>query len=240
MNHGSPRTQILHSIEGARQARGLAVIIDVFRAFSVTCYAFANGAERIISVADVEQARTLRQQHPEFMLVGERKGDKPPDFDCGNSPAEMEALDLNGKTIIHTTTNGTQGPSNATEAQEVITGSFVNAAAIVAYIKARKPDLVSLVAMGSSFGAPAEEDTLCAEYLRASLAGNLPDFAAIKEQLRHSDSAKIFFAPDLAWAPERDFELCLSLNKFDFVLRAQAYQDDLLAWRKIPLDSPPG
>ena len=36
-----------HLTAGADRARGIAVIIDVFRAYSVESYAFANGAERI-------------------------------------------------------------------------------------------------------------------------------------------------------------------------------------------------
>ena len=42
--------QILQLIEGAKAARGLTVIIDVFRAFSVEAYLFAQGAEMIIPV----------------------------------------------------------------------------------------------------------------------------------------------------------------------------------------------
>jgi 2-phosphosulfolactate phosphatase len=48
--------EILHLIEGARQAKGLTVIIDVFRAFSTACYVIRNGASQIIPVGDVELA----------------------------------------------------------------------------------------------------------------------------------------------------------------------------------------
>ena len=43
-------TQILQLIDGAKSARGLTVIIDVFRAFSVEAYLFAQGADKIIPV----------------------------------------------------------------------------------------------------------------------------------------------------------------------------------------------
>jgi 2-phosphosulfolactate phosphatase len=39
---------ILDLIEGAKQAQGLTVIIDVFRAFSTACYVVRNGARQII------------------------------------------------------------------------------------------------------------------------------------------------------------------------------------------------
>ena len=42
--------RILQCVEGAKEAEGLTVVIDVFRAFSTACYVMANGAERIIAV----------------------------------------------------------------------------------------------------------------------------------------------------------------------------------------------
>ena len=44
-------------------------------------------------------------------------------------------LDLKEKTIIHTTSAGTQGIANAINAEEILTGSLVNAKAIAEYIK---------------------------------------------------------------------------------------------------------
>lgn len=41
---------ILQLVEGAKQAKGIVVVIDVFRAFSTAIYAVGNGAEKIIPV----------------------------------------------------------------------------------------------------------------------------------------------------------------------------------------------
>ena len=71
--------RILQLIEGAQQATGLTVIIDVFRAFSTACYVFGNGVERIIPVGNLELAYQLKRQHPEYLLIGERGGE-PGDF----------------------------------------------------------------------------------------------------------------------------------------------------------------
>ena len=125
---------ILDLIEGAKQARGLTVIIDVFRAFSTACYVVRNGASEIIPVGDVELAYQLKEENSDCVLMGERKGKILPGFDYGNSPTEIEAIDFSGKTIIQTTSAGTQGFANAKEADELISGSFVNAGAIVSYI----------------------------------------------------------------------------------------------------------
>ena len=122
---------ITNFVEGAQQATGLAVIIDVFRAFSVACYVAARQPERIIPVEDVEQARALQGHYGDALLIGEREGRRVPGFGYGNSPTEIVGVDFSGRTVIHTTSNGTRGLVNATAADEVITGSFVNAQAIV-------------------------------------------------------------------------------------------------------------
>ena len=67
--------------------------------------------------------------------------------------------DLKGKTIVHTTSSGTQGIANAKNADEIITGSFVNAGAIVKYIQQKQPKTVSLVCMGYACEYPTDEDT---------------------------------------------------------------------------------
>ena len=43
----SMQIEVLDFVAGARAARGVAVVIDVFRAFSVACYAYARGAQRM-------------------------------------------------------------------------------------------------------------------------------------------------------------------------------------------------
>ena len=55
---------IFELIEGSRQAEGLTVIIDVFRAFSLECYIYARGARKIIPVGDLEQAFALSALSP--------------------------------------------------------------------------------------------------------------------------------------------------------------------------------
>jgi hypothetical protein len=56
----------LHLIEGAQQARGLTVIIDVFRAFSTACYAVRNGAVGIVPVGHVDVAYRLKEENPDI------------------------------------------------------------------------------------------------------------------------------------------------------------------------------
>src|SRR6185503_14452517 len=107
------QVEILDFVAGARRARGVAVVIDVFRAFSVACYAYARGAKRLIPVAEIETALSLRRDHPGYLAIGERGGKKVDGFDFGNSPTEISQADVRGRTIVHTTSAGTQGMTNA-------------------------------------------------------------------------------------------------------------------------------
>ena len=225
--------EILDLIEGAKQARGLTVIIDVFRAFSTACYVVGNGARQIIPVGDVDLAYKLREENPDYILMGERKGKMLPGFDYGNSPTEIQTVDFSGKTVIQTTSAGTQGFANAKDADALITGSFVNAEAIVSYIKKKSPEKVALVCMGTWAVRPADEDTLCAEYIAGRLKGQKMDTRRIYTKLRASKTARIFFDPEVSWAPETDFDLCLNIGLYDFVLKAEKIKDDLLVLRPV-------
>ena len=64
------RVDVLDFVTGARAATGIAVVIDVFRAFSTACYATAGGA-RVVPVADIDEALALGARHPDWFLAGE-------------------------------------------------------------------------------------------------------------------------------------------------------------------------
>lgn len=213
--------EILQLLEGAKKAKGLTVIIDVFRAFSTACYAFDRGIERIYPVGDLEKAYQMKKQNPDYILVGEREEQKPEGFDFGNSPSQLMTASLNGKTMVHTTSSGTQGIANATGADEILTGSFVNAQAIINYIRKQNPEKVSLVCMGYSCRYPTDEDTLFAVYIKNELEDKPNDFPAMVEQIRKGDGARFFSPEKQEWAPEADFDLCLSLNRFNFMLKVE-------------------
>ncbi|NQT08823.1 2-phosphosulfolactate phosphatase [Candidatus Bathyarchaeota archaeon] len=209
----------LSTVEGAREARGLTVIIDVFRAFTTDAFVMANGAETIHPVLTVEEARELRRLHPDWLLMGEREGIKVEGFDYGNSPHEIREVDFTGRTLIQTTGSGTRGIVNAVEAEEIILGSFVMAGAIVGYIMEVDPDVVSLVAMGWNGNYPAIEDELCAEYLDGCLRGKPPDFDEMRRRIREDPQGAKFFNSAKPQFVEGDFHAAMDLNRFPFVLR---------------------
>lgn len=213
--------KILQLLEGAKKATGLTVIIDVFRAFSTACYSFDCGVIKIIPVGDINLAYRLKQENPDFVLIGERNEQKPPGFDFGNSPSQLINDSLKGKTVVHTTSSGTQGIANALNADEIITGSFVNAGAIVKYIRQKQPKTVSLVCMGYACEYPTDEDTLCAEWIKNELEGIPNNFDKMVEIIRNGSGARFFDSEKQSWSPKADFDLCLNLNRFGFVLKVE-------------------
>ena len=231
------KISIRHLLEGAKQADGLAVVIDVFRAFSLECRLFAMGAGEIRPVGAIEEALAWRERDPECVLIGERHGRKLDGFDFGNSPSTTDPAAVRGKRIIHTTSAGTQGVTNAVHAEEILTGSFLNARATAEYIRRRNPGKVSLVCMGKEGLEPAEEDELCAVYLESLLTGNsMPDIDERLKALR-TGGGRHFFDPDNQEVfPEADFWMCIDRDRFDFVLRMDRDRDGLMT---VKLD-PPG
>jgi 2-phosphosulfolactate phosphatase len=73
----------------AGEARGIVIVIDVIRAFSVAGYAFAGGARGIWMVREVEEAQKLREREPEAWLIGEVGGRLIAGFQLNNSPSLM-------------------------------------------------------------------------------------------------------------------------------------------------------
>ena len=212
----------LQLIEGAKQAEGLTVIIDVFRAFSLECYLYDMGVKEIRPIGSIEDAFALSEKIPNSILVGERKGKKCEGFDYGNSPSAVDREHVGGKTVIHTTSAGTQGIVNAQNAEEIITGSLVNAKAIVSYIKSKNPETVSIVSMGTRGIRTNPEDELCAEYLISLLEDReMPNIEERIASLR-TNGGEHFFDPDNQEVfPEADYWMCIKKDQFPFVIRVE-------------------
>ena len=224
---------ILHLIEGAKQAKGLTVIIDVFRAFSLECYLYDMGVKQIRPVGTIEEAFSLKQRIQNSILIGERHGKKCDGFDYGNSPSTISKTDVAGKTIIHTTSAGTQGIVNAVDASEIITGSLVNAKATAEYILARQPQTVSLVCMGNGGGRPAPEDELCAEYMKSILEGReLTDLEQRVSSLKENGGEHFFDKSRQMIFPEADFYMCVEYDKFPFVIKIEKDELGFVASRE--------
>lgn len=223
-------------VHNPKEAIGIAVIIDVFRAFTVEPYIISNGAQKLIPVGNKEIAYDLKEKNNEYILIGERNGIKLPGFDYGNSPSQIENVDFSNKIVIHTTSCGTQGIVKAVNADEIITGSFVNASAIVKYIKQNGYKDVSLVSLARLGEEPFSEDQLFAEYIKALLENNaLDNFDKKIAELKNTSGAKFFDKTKQDIFPEKDFYLCTEINKFNFVLKVNSETNGNLFIEKIEM-----
>ena len=227
------KVNILHLIEGAKQAKGLTVIIDVFRAFSLECYLYDMGVKEIRPIGSVADAFALHEKMPDSVLIGERHGKKCDGFNFGNSPSTVLPEAVRDKIILHTTSAGTQGIVNAAKATEIITGSLVNAKAVAEYIKRKQPEQVSLVCMGNEGVRPATEDELCAEYIKSLVEGvELPDFEQRVADLQRQGGEHFFDEARQEIYPKEDFFMCIRYDKFPFVIHVERDENGFVTYRE--------
>ena len=218
--------QVTHArlLEGAQTARGIAVIIDVFRAFTCAPLLFSFGIRKSILVSTPEEAFAHRQKNEEFILVGEVDGIPIDGFDLGNSPSEIlkrGASFFKGKTVVQRTSAGVQGVLAALDvADEVLPASYTLAKATLRYIQSKQPPRVSLVAMGWAMKQPAPEDEWCARYISHLLGVNDYDHNTALTEILFNKTAQKFFDPRKPHFPPEDPVMCLQLDVYNFVLRA--------------------
>ena len=209
---------------GAQRARGTAVIIDVFRAFTCTPLLYSLGIEKSILVSTPQEAFALKRHDQTLLLSGEVSGIPIEGFDLGNSPGEIlrrGASYFKGKTVVQRTSSGVQGVLAALEsADEVLLASYNIAGATAGYILAERPESVSLVAMGWDLKEIAPEDEWCARYISHLLGvGEYNHNDALREILFNETAQRFLRANELDF-PAEDPSLCLQRDVYDFALKA--------------------
>jgi 2-phosphosulfolactate phosphatase len=188
------------------------VVLDIFRASNTIIELLARGAERVVTLRDEADALTLKTLHPDWMLVGERNGVRIPGFDADNSPTALPAR-LDGKGAIMTTSNGTRILDACGPECEVLIGSFANASALIAYLRADGADDPSFWAVGTVGDVPAVEDEVCARYLDALFHGRPMDFTKARTQALAGDGGDRLRRLGL----DDDLALCVELDRTTLV-----------------------
>ena len=220
-------------ISGAQEARGTAVIIDVFRAFTTAAVAFSRGAREIVLVGETSEALDLRDRGVGDLCMGEMHGMRPEGFDFGNSPYELSHADVDGKTLVHSTMAGTVGVTAAQGADEIYLGSLVIAEATANRLVARNVGNVSIVAMGGGGEFRADEDEQCALYIRNLLEGRRPDREAVRSLVLSGGESQKFGDPAQPHFHKRDVEMALEIDSVPFAIRVHR-EDGLLVARPEP------
>jgi len=159
-----PRQLLTHFLPALTTQDELAgdavVVLDVLRASTTICFALAAGAREVIPCLEINDARELALKiGSDAVLGGERAGKKINGFHLGNSPREYVEDNVQGKTIVFTTTNGTRALQACVAAERVLIGSFVNMQ--IAIEVAAQHERVHLLCAGTD-GKIAREDVLLA------------------------------------------------------------------------------
>lgn len=207
-------------------SENIIVVIDIFRATSTIVTALANGANSVIPVAGIEEAKQYKQKN--FLVAAEKNGIPIEGFDFGNSPLEFLCDKIKHKDIVITTTNGTQAIQTARNYGEIIIGSFLNLNAVANYILQKQSDVIMLCAgWKNKFNL---EDFVFAGSLTyqlyasqqfildsdSALLGYLTfdrSRRKLKEFLNMASHKKRLENLHL----EEDIDFCLTLNKYDIV-----------------------
>lgn len=123
----------------------VTVVVDILRATSAICTAFEHGIERVIPVPDVEDTYFYKD-HDDVIVAAERGGEVVEGFQYGNSPYSYMNEHIKGKTLVITTTNGTQAIEAAKDSQIILVGGFVNFEALTQTLRAINRDVMVLCA----------------------------------------------------------------------------------------------
>jgi len=158
------------------------IVIDVLRASSTIVQSCENGVERIIPVADVEDATKLipTLDRSESLLGGEQDGHTIDGFDLGNSPIEYTRRVVEGKTIIFCTTNGTVAITRSAPAADIAIGCFLNLSAVVDRLLEAAPERAAILCSGNS-GVLSLEDFVCGGHMAARIQARLGTAAALND-----------------------------------------------------------
>lgn len=143
----------------------IVVVVDILRATSIITTMIENGAEKIIPVENLDQAREYKKKG--FLIAAERNGKKVDFADFDNSPFSFTNSKVQGKTIVYSTTNGTNTINRAKNSDILIMASFLNLSAIVNYLINQGLDI--LILCSGWKGNYCIEDSLFAGVLTSKL-----------------------------------------------------------------------
>ncbi|KOR89594.1 2-phosphosulfolactate phosphatase [Paenibacillus solani] len=218
--------QIIQGNDHSLEASNINVVIDVIRAFTVAHYAFINGAQGIMLAGTVDEALRIKKRFPQYVLAGEIKGLPIPGFEIDNSPARLQALDLDGKMLIQKTTNGVRATLNSLNAEHVFVTGFSNARTTAAYIKRsllkEENMTINLIASHPS----GDDDLACAEYMAEILQSSdrVSTDQAIT-RIQQSAAAEKFYDDERPEFLREDISFCTKELPSDFVMKVNDHHD---------------
>lgn len=110
---------------------GVLIVIDEIRASTTITTLIDGGCREVRLAGDPDAARTVARTTGS-LLAGELHAVKPPDFDFDNSPAQLAGVDLRGRSVVLSSTNGTAVLDRLRRDAPVLVGCIRNASAVAA------------------------------------------------------------------------------------------------------------
>lgn len=178
--------------------RDVVIIIDVLRSCTVAPILFQNGLDDLYLCPSVRTSREVAAQR-NLLLLGERRGLPPEGFNYGNSPAELQAVPMHGRSAVMVSENAPKTVPHASLAKHVLLGSLYNADAVTEYAHAVATEAIALVCSG--FGGSEDlDDAFTAGYLASRLKQMNPDLKLDGAALMSISLLKAFPNPlDALW-----------------------------------------
>lgn len=199
----------------------IVVVIDVLRATSAITTALHCGVKSIIPIATVEEA--LEYKSKGFIVGAERDGQIVDGFDFGNSPYAYMNPDFVGKTLVLTTTNGTQAINIAKENKTIVIGCLNNLDILCQWLSEQNKNVLILASGWKN--KVNLEDTICG----GAIADMLLETRKFRSDEDSTVAAKFIYrsAREHLWSflrasshrrrliklnIQRDVKYCLTLN----------------------------
>lgn len=201
----------------------IVVVLDILLATSTIVSLLHGGAKEVYPVVDKMEALSLSEGMSEKspILIGEENGQLIDGFLPPNPLSLQEEVE--GKSIILLTTNGTVAVRKVSHAKDVFIASLLNGAAVAERIL-RHYDLdqtINIVCSGSS-------NQFCMEdfYGAGSLVNELL-MLSNKNDIELTDSARSAYLFYKNYASEKEGEQILENSSVGRMLIRQGFEDDI-------------
>lgn len=151
------------------------VVVDVLRTTSSIVAAMANGARAVVPASNADEALRVAKnlESDDVLLAGERGGHRIEGFALGNSPRDMTADAVAGKTLVMATTNGTGTLVVSDPGRPVLVGAITNFSVIVERARAelKQSGSLSILCAGRQRMFALEDAYLAGRVVQALLPG---------------------------------------------------------------------
>ncbi len=178
------KVTIRNSYEEEIKEADVTLFIDIFRASTTLNYIFKSKPQHVVGVNTLEDAKFWMNKT--YLLVSEV-------FDGGfdNSPKEMKNRNLDGKKIVHKSSNLTNAVFSKAELSVGLIVGLVNVDSVKEYLWENNFSHVEIV-MAADFSGKREsvEDKACAFFLKSLLSGESAEEYPFAKEIEKKISKK--------------------------------------------------